>query len=98
METTLAGKRRAAAYAHNVRTERQLHAAPREVGTVTRSSVIAGLDPAIRLWKDSREQGWMRGPSPRRSGYGRAGGSSPRLTRVVFVTPPPPSCSAGSSR
>src|SRR4051794_24668062 len=29
--------------------ERQLHAAPREVGTVTRSSVIAGLDPAIRL-------------------------------------------------
>src|SRR4051812_7221336 len=29
--------------------ERHIHAAPREVGAVTRSSVIAGLDPAIRL-------------------------------------------------
>src|SRR3982751_4377599 len=30
----------------------------------------------------------MRGPSPRRSGFGRAGGSSPRMTRVAFGTAP----------
>ena len=29
----------------------------------------------------------MRGPSPRRSGFGRAGGSSPRMTRRVLQHP-----------
>jgi hypothetical protein len=27
-----------------------------------------------------REEAWMPGPSPRRSGFGRAGGSSPSMT------------------
>src|SRR5947199_5222394 len=47
----------------------------RRAGTVSNTGVIAGLDPAIHpLRKDSCEDGWMRG-------------SSPRMTRE-FVTAP----------
>src|SRR5436305_11555956 len=52
--------------------------------------VIAGLDPAIHhTSKDSCEEGWIRGPSPRRRGFGPAGGSSPRMTRRARRTPMP---------
>src|SRR5436305_2088938 len=45
------------------------------------SVVIAGLDPAIHpLRKTLCEDRWIRGPSPRRRGFGPAGGSSPRMT------------------
>jgi tRNA 2-thiouridine synthesizing protein A len=46
---------------------------------------MAGLDPAIHLSKGSCEDGWMRGPSPRRRGFGPAGGSSPRMTQQRYA-------------
>jgi hypothetical protein len=33
-----------------------------------------------KLRMESCEDGWIRGPSPRQSGFGPAGGSSPRMT------------------
>jgi SRSO17 transposase len=47
-------------------------------------SVIAGLDPAIHpLRKDSCEEEWMRGPTPRRRGFGPAG-----IQPKILVWPP----------
>ena len=47
--------------------------------------VMAGLDPAIHPFRKCvLRRGWIRGPSPRRSGFGRAGGSSPRMTQLRF--------------
>jgi len=39
---------------------------------------MAGLDPAIHVFIPARTiKTWMPEPSPRRSGIGRAGGTSP---------------------
>src|SRR5579871_3930399 len=43
------------------------------------SSVMAGLVPAIHAFPRATKT-WMPGPSPRRSGFGRAGGTSPGMT------------------
>jgi len=51
-----------------------------EAGAKSLKGVIAGLDPAIHLLKR-----WMPGPSPRRSGFGRAGGSSPGMTVCDWI-------------
>jgi len=39
--------------------------------------VTPGLDPGVHLF---REGSWMAGPSPRRKGFGPAGGTSPAMT------------------
>jgi hypothetical protein len=42
---------------------------------------MAGLVPAIHVFGlNIRSKSWMAGPSPRRSGYGRAGGTNPIMT------------------
>jgi hypothetical protein len=42
---------------------------------------MRGLDPRIPVdWPQTAAAAWIAGPSPRRSGFGRAGGSSPAMT------------------
>src|SRR5262249_1862776 len=41
---------------------------------------MPGLVPGIHVLTVSPIKAWMAGPSPRRSGFGRAGGTSPALT------------------
>ena len=46
--------------------------------------VMPGLDPGIHdLRSGCRRKAWMAGPSPRQSGFGHAGGSSPAMTMVI---------------
>ncbi|MEY9359044.1 hypothetical protein ABH994_001765 [Bradyrhizobium yuanmingense] len=64
-------------------------ARPQRAGAGSRPliSVMAGLDPAIHVFA-SAPRTWMPGPSPRRSGFGRAGGTSPDMTTVTALTTP----------
>src|SRR3954453_9280010 len=47
---------------------------------------MAGLVPAIYALHTARRT-WMPGPSPRRSGFGRAGGTSPGMTNSCEQLP-----------
>src|ERR1700730_11601253 len=49
---------------------------------------MAGLDPAIHLLERALRKRWDARASPRRRGFGPAGGSSPRLTKSHLVTAP----------
>jgi hypothetical protein len=44
---------------------------------------MPGLDPGIHHSSLESFSRWTAGPSPRRSGFGRAGGSSPATTKKV---------------
>jgi hypothetical protein len=47
-----------------------------------------GLDPAIYVFGCQEKKDVDPRPSPRQSGFGRAGGTNPRKTRIEFVTAP----------
>jgi len=49
---------------------------PRQAGATCRTSSCPGLSRPSTSHRAARRT-WMRGPSPRRSGFGRAGGTSP---------------------
>src|ERR1041385_5993555 len=56
---------------------------------------MAGLVPAIYGFLAAALKTWMPGPSPRQSGFGRAGGTSPGMTvikllRCEYASPPIP--------